>query len=58
MSSLGRRMQIRMMKNAGYCRSKHAFRRDAEGNAVKVSVRKGCMIYNQDDVAVGYRWPN
>ena len=57
MSSMGRRMQIRMMKNAGYRRSKHAFRRDAEGKLQKILVRRGGMIYNADDVAVGYNWP-
>lgn len=58
MSSLVRRLQIRMMKRAGYTREKWILKLDpATAKPRIVKVLRGGEITDRDDNPIGRRWP-
>lgn len=58
MSSFVRRIEIRVMKRAGYTREKWIIRRDPSGQPKVVNVRRGGEITDPDDAPIGRLWPN
>ncbi|MFC3097365.1 hypothetical protein [Alteraurantiacibacter palmitatis] len=57
MSSLVRRLQIRMMKARGYRRTNYAIRKDIDGQLRPVQVPRGGLILDPNDKPIGYHWP-
>jgi hypothetical protein len=57
MSSLVRRLQIRMMKRAGYTRNKWKLVRKPNGDPETVQVKRGGEITDRDDNPIGRHWP-
>jgi hypothetical protein len=58
MSSLIRRLQIRMMKRAGYTREKWIIVADPVNGQPRIkNVRRGGEITDNDGTPIGRRWP-
>lgn len=57
MSSLIRRLQIRMMKRSGYTRNKWIVVRHPNGEPGIVKVKRGGEITDRDDNPIGRHWP-
>lgn len=57
MSSLVRRLQIRMLKARGYQRTKHRVVIGIDGRPQLERVARGGMILNPKGETVGYCWP-
>jgi hypothetical protein len=57
MSSLVRRMAIRLMKRAGYTRNKWIITKDAKGNKYPQPVARDGEITDRDDNPIGRDWP-
>lgn len=57
MSSLVRRLQIRMMQRVGYTREKWIMVRKPDGKPEIVNVKRGGEITDRDDNPIGRHWP-
>jgi hypothetical protein len=57
MSSLVRRMAIRLMKRSGYTRNKWIVTKDAKGNKYPQPVARDGEITDRDDNPIGRDWP-
>lgn len=57
MSSFVRRLEIRLMKRAGYTRERWFIERGLDGKPKLVDCRRGGEITDPDDMPIGRHWP-
>jgi hypothetical protein len=56
-SSLVRRLEIRMLKAGGYTREKWILVKNRRGDLAPQTVKRGGEITDRDDNPIGRRWP-
>lgn len=57
MSSLVRRLTIRIMQKRGYVRTHYRLVKNKRGDLEQLHVRRGGVILDPENELIGYQWP-